>query len=862
MNPSDALAQEEEFTLLLARYGEALTAGRDVDLTNDPALSAAMRQRLQRALAGLRRLIQSRRCPEEQPTVDERGANGLPARRHAVADLYSAAIGSQVGRFRIVRELGRGGGGIVFLAFDPLLGRETALKVPKLEVLLAPEMRRRFLREARMAATLNHPNLAPVYESGEAGGVCYIVSAYCPGGDLARWLRQHPESISPRAAAALAADLAAAVQHMHEHGIWHRDIKPSNILLDPAGPVEGNSLSAQGEGSFTPRLTDFGLAKLRESEGEATRSGAVLGTPPYMAPEQVEGRLHDIGPATDVYGLGAVLYELLTRRPPFQGATDRDILRRAAAEEPIPPRRLRADVPRDLETICLKCLRKEPAGRYARADALAGDLRRFLDGQPIQARPAGLGEKAVKWLRRRPGAAGLLAVSAAMVLALLLVNLWHVGRANERGDEREADDEWQREQLARAEQFERLAHGQSYVLCLRSAQQAWENGEVEIARELLQGYRRPAALEADWLGFEWRHLWHLCGSRLRADATPPRDLIIRESHAPEAWSVAYAPDGRLLASAGDDSTVQVRDPATGRVLATLRGHPSLVSCVAFAPDGNLLASGGLDGTVRLWDARGGQLLATLEGHTNIVWALVFSPDGRRLASGGRDQLVQLWDVASRRLALTLAGHHDQVRALAFAPEGNWLASASEDSTIKLWDATSGALRTTLQDAHPIWSLVFAPRGDLLASGNKAGRVILWDVEGERPRTTLRGHSLGVRALAFTPDGRTLASGGENNTIKLWHIPTGAEAITLKGHGGPINDLAFAPDGHALASAGHEGAVILWHAPRESEVRAWPTPSPSGGRYGPTQRRRAPRSRRQNRTPDDGSGNDDGTRLSA
>jgi WD40 repeat protein len=853
MNPSDAPAQEEEFALLLARYGEALTAGRDADPTTDPALSGPMRQRLQRALAGLRRLIQSRQRFEEQPTIDARGLGESPARPPADPDLYYGTIGQQVGRFRVVRELGRGGGGIVFLAIDPLLGRETALKVPKLEVLLTPEMRRRFLREARMAATLNHPNLASVYESGDAGGVCYIVSAYCPGGDLARWLRQHPGPIPPRVAAALVADLAGAVQHMHEHGIWHRDIKPSNILLDP---------SARAEGGFTPRLTDFGLAKLREGEGDATRNGAVLGTPPYMAPEQIEGRLHDIGPATDVYGLGAVLYELLTRRPPFQGTTDRETLRRAAGVEPIPPRRLRADLPRDLETICLKCLCKEPSGRYLRADELADDLRRFLDGRPIQARPIGLGGRAVKWLRRRPREAGLAALTVLAVLALLLVNLWHTGRARERSSELKAVSTRQREQFERAEQLERLAREQFNLLCLRSAQQAWEDGEAEVARELLQRYQRPDSVENDPCGFAWRHLWHLCDSHLWPDRARRRNIVVRESHPPEAWTVAYAPDGSLLASAGQDSTVQIREPATGRVLATLRGHRSLVGCVAFGPDGTLLASGDFDGTIRLWNARLGESLATLEGHTQFVRALAFSPDGRVLASGGRDHQVKLWDVAARRPTFTLAGHDDDVRALAFAPEGQRLASASEDATIKLWDSATGELRSTLHDAHEIWSLVFAPQGDLLASGNKAGRVVLWGVGSGQPRITLRGHSLGVRALAFTPDGRTLASGGENNTIKLWHIPTGEEVITLKGHGGPVNDLAFAPDGHALASAGHEGAVILWHAPRECELRVKPALSPSGSRCGSPARRRVPRSRRENGLPDEGWGNYEETRLLA
>ena len=295
--------------------------------------------------------------------------------------------GGRFGRFEIVRQLGRGGGGAVFLAIDPELDRRVALKVPRPEALITPELRRRFHREARLAAALDHPNIVPVHEAGEVGPICYIASAYCEGLTLADWLRGRDRPDAPRAAAALVATLAEAVQHAHRGGVLHRDIKPSNVLLTPrpaAAPM-GRVLDRD----FTPRLADFGLARLIEATGGETRTGAVLGTPQYMAPEQAEGRSRDHGPATDVHALGVLLYELLTDRPPFRGDSDLGTLRLIAGEEPIAPRRLRPSVPRDLEVICLKCLEKEPRRRYGSAEALADDLRRFLADEPIRARPVG-----------------------------------------------------------------------------------------------------------------------------------------------------------------------------------------------------------------------------------------------------------------------------------------------------------------------------------------------------------------------------------------------------------------------------------------------------------------------------------------
>ncbi|HKI36944.1 MAG TPA: serine/threonine-protein kinase [Gemmataceae bacterium] len=487
MNTEDVTGDDDPFSALLAAWYDALAAGRDPDPEATPP--AGLRARLERGLGCLRRLRQwgAARQPDDTPPALPAPSEGLPW--------------PVLGRFELRRELGRGAFGVVFLAYDPLLGREVALKVPRPEVAVAPGLAERFHREARAAASLDHPNLVPVHEAGAVGPVCYLVSTYCPGTTLAEWLKGRGEPVPFADAAALVATLAAAVQHAHERGVLHRDLKPANVLLSAGGPqaVGGGEPSplAAAHGplaTLIPRITDFGLARLLgadPAEGApavATRSGAIVGTPCYMAPEQAAGKGKGVGPSADVYALGAILYELLTGRPPFRGESDLDTLLLVQSEEPVPPGRLRQRLPRDLETICLKCLRKEPYRRYPSTQGLADDLGRWIHGEPIVARPVGLVERAAQWAWRRPLAAAFLGLSVAAAAALLVVWTSLTVQVREQRDlaaesARQADRARRR---AEANQEKALAAVDSFLTRVGENRLAAVPGVEDLRRELLE----------------------------------------------------------------------------------------------------------------------------------------------------------------------------------------------------------------------------------------------------------------------------------------------------------------------------------------------------------------------------------------
>ncbi len=363
------------------------------------------------ALAGLQ-LVQ-------RAVARERESNrGNDDPQTATASLESRRLG----RFEIVRELGRGGFGLVLLARDPALDRLVALKVPRPDALADADARRRFEREARLGSLLSHPNIVPIFESGSAGPIAYLVSGYCGGESLAQWFAGQGRAIAPQLAARIVVQLAQAVQYAHQRGVIHRDLKPSNILLDFPAKGSGDEESL----ADALRITDFGLARSLGSGGDGlTRAGAIVGTPAYMAPEQAAGGTAHVGAAADIYALGVILFELLTGCPPFQKESDLATLRAVESAAPPKPRRLRPGIPPDLEAIALKCLEKSPSQRYPTAFDLQVDLEQFLQNRPVRARHITQMELVWRWCRRNPA----LAIALAALLLVAVVATWQWQRA-------------------------------------------------------------------------------------------------------------------------------------------------------------------------------------------------------------------------------------------------------------------------------------------------------------------------------------------------------------------------------------------------------------------------------------------------
>lgn len=682
------------------------------------------------------------------------------------------------GPFELLGELGRGGAGVVYRARDPELGREVALKV-----LLAGEWAsrafvERFRTEATAAAALTHPHIVPVHGFGEIDGRHYLVMRLVPGGTLAEALGRPGGRPGADRAAGLVARLARAVHHAHQRGVLHRDLKPANVLLDE-----------QGE----PLLVDFGLAKLVARDGALTQTHAVLGTPAYMPPEQAARRMDEVTTSADVYGLGAILYELLTGQPPFSGGTSAETVRRVLEEQPRPLRDLNPSVPRDLAVIALKALEKDPARRYGSAEALADELDRWQRHEPILARPAPAWERAVRWTRRRPWLAAAVGVAITALVVIGGVVGWSNRRLRMARIVIESQAEQRRQQLVRlsvaaGDQAVRDGDGGSalghYVAALRLDAGSGESERPHRERIQLMLGLLPV-LETVW-----------------TNAGGLRDAALDER------------GGRLAVAGADGRALLWTDAAA--IAPVVLTHPAAVDSVAFNAAGNRLLTLARDHRARLWAADTGQLIADVPAARadptpleTALRAAVFSPDGTCWALSGTNG-VELRSVADGKQLWSRPGGR-RVNDLAFSPDGTQLAWADEDSTLGIAAATTGEVLWRRNRDVGIRRVWFSPDGLALAWADEAFRFGIVRVADGADRFAPRLHRRLVLDATFSPDGTHFATASYDNTARVWDAITGRPITPLMRHEGAVRRISYAAGGGELLTASDDGTVGVWRA---------------------------------------------------
>ncbi len=771
--PTDPAARDDDcLESLILAFDEALSAGA-ARRPDDSSLSQPSAAKLREMQEALRLLEQARLeglLSDTPPTVPFE-----PPRPDRASPARPSIAGQTIGHFELLNELGRGGYGVVFLAVDTEIGRQVALKIPRPEVLNNPETRRRFLREARAAGALEHPNLIPVYEVGEDGPFCFLATAYCPGSTLAEWLKEAIEPPPPALAARLVRDLAHGVAHAHSRGVLHRDIKPSNVLIETDG----------ASGLEVPRLTDFGLSKLMELAEDETRSGSLLGTPAYMAPEQAEGRLGDIGPGTDIYALGVLLYEILARRAPFRGETDVHTLRLVSAGEVPPLRGSRAGVPRDLEAIVLRCLEREPARRYLSAGALADDLDRFLADEPTKARPASRVQVLIKRARKRPAAAATVGLLCASIALLAAGRTWYVRQLNV--------------VQATAAQGDRERSQFRYLSDMNGAYRALSSNQVQHARQQLVNWL-PVDGQPDLRGFVWHHIWRRLNEQ--------RETL--EGHTGDIYCVRYSHGGGKLATASADHTVRIWDSNDGRRFHVLEGHEDEVNCVAFSPDDESLASTSDDGTVRIWNVEDGSTRKILPRREGPVWGASYSPDGALLAVCGADKKTLLWDVRTWEVVTTLGEHTESVGAVQFSHDGKYLATACDGFCALVWDVATWTPIYWLHHPGAVTSLSFDPQDRRLIAGVRSGsQSNIWDLETGKLLTVGSKHHEIVHDVAFHPQENSFGVVTKDGVVELHDADSGKLLRSFHGHAVRVWSLAFSPNGNRLATASADRTVKIW-----------------------------------------------------
>lgn len=727
----------------------------------------------------------------------------------------------EFGEYELLAEIGHGGSGRVFSARHRKLGRQVAVKILAGGGLASRDFVQRFRNEARAAASLDHPFIVPVYEVGEHDGQSFLAMRLLEGGSLAKQMAKDSRRFSePRKAAGLISILARAIHFAHQHGVLHRDLKPGNVLLDSAGQ---------------PFVTDFGLARLTEQDSTLTRTNAVLGTPAYMAPEQAKGGL-PVTTAADVYGIGAVLYEMLTGMPPFAGGTTYETVRLLLNTEVRRPSAMVPGLDRNVENICLKCLSKDPAARYASAEALADDLDRHLRGEPILARPVSALVRFQKWVNRHRA---LSAASAAAVISLITgVTLLALSNAKL---------ERTRESLAR--QTERQRQDLIRLRVATGNRQA-EEGDGYAA---LASFAEAAALDARLPDRLAEHAF-----RFSASLSLLPDLLFSWEHGAKVTDVAFSPDGRRLVTASFDRSVRIFNTLNGSLVAGPLPHSAIVWSAAFVDEGARVITRTVEGDVQLWQAdsgapaagpfRGreamfwedglesqvpvstdGSLFAMLLPHAvqlrgisdgspvgdpivcqDLPNAAVFNPDGRHLAILCEKGLGLVYDLSVQPPAKVREFHGlTGWRSGQWTAKGDRLAMTDCHFGVGILNGNADPAPDQFRHSAMVLGCSWTPDDSRLLTWSNDTTLRFWDPLTGQPLQAVMRHRGPVFCAMLNPQGTLLASGGFDGTAKLWNPMTGEHQGALLRHSGALHKTAWSPDGMRLATASEDGTARLW-----------------------------------------------------
>ncbi len=766
---------------------------------------------------------------EDQPTQISDPTNPVPV-------AGKPALPSFVG-YEVMGEVARGGMGVVYRARQLNPSRVVALKMLLPGVQSSEVEVQRFLLEAENAARLDHPNIVPIYEVGYHLGCPFFSMRLIEGGSLKDRIPQLQKQLPT--AIALFIKVARAVHFAHQRGLLHRDLKPANILVDREGQ---------------PYVTDFGLAKQVEGDSGLTRTGAVMGTPSYMPPEQANGEKR-LTTAADVYSLGAILYELLTGKPPFRGGSVMETLLHVLEREPVAPSQVKRGIDRDLETICLKCLQKDPSHRYGSADALADDLERWLCNEPILARRSTLLERCTKWARRRPAIASLTLLLILVAVAGFGATAWQLqetesertkvaqlalteAEARERAEKDRLDAILAKDNAIRAGQEAHLAREEadrardqaernlSYTRIVM-AHNEWLDNQVRQAQHLLDRCRQA---DRHW---EWNFVRRLCSREQTSIRLGPNPVL----------GLTLTPDGKYLAcgyaQSITDSTIHLLDTSTWKRVRSFAGLPDqrLLS-LAISPDGKWLAAGhegfNIDrqkNDILLLDLASGQPKHILRGHESSVWDVAFSPDSKVLVSVGgvasRADLtgeIKIWNVPGGTLEADLTRKptrsNGSLRSVAFDPQGRFLAVGSADGTTRLLKpGTWTPLRTMTTLGRAPHTLAFSPDGSFLASHAELHAVKLRNPVDGSEKLTIPFPNTTLHALAISPDGKQIALAFSDLSVRVYNAQTGVQTNLLRGHTFNPQRLVFLPGGKRLVSSSWDGFIKVWDLQRPDEAHA-------------------------------------------